>query len=288
MPPFHFDIMDSAGYGFYRVWAERAYLAKLMLIPFLIKLACTVTILVMGFEGNILRQGLIMLPADIALGWGLAQFLRTLLIGERWPIHLPPDMNETVLDILLLRARGIIASTLSYSLIALSAYVLRFILFGQMFGGDVMALPDDVNPDVPPQLNISPALLPVMIIAAIGLFWGFRLMWIYIPLSVLMPVRHYLRALGGMMASVKMIALFFCTMAPVMFVTVMLSRVVVNMMGGSAEGEVSSATQFILVFVAVFSECLVALVATAAFTWAMRGFLPKRPDLLKEMPRLGE
>lgn len=289
---FEFDIMDSAGYGYYRVWQERAYLFKLVMVPFLIKLACTVTVLVLGYENNILRQGLILLPGDLAIGWVLAQYLRTLLKNERWPTVLPLDMNDAVLDALLLRARGIVACTLSYALIAMAGYVLRFCLFGQ-FAGDMSVAPEEgmanilSSSDAEKPADISPAFFIPLAVGGLALVWLFRLMWVYIPFAVLMPVKSYLHALGGFMASIRMMILFFCAMAPVMFVMVMVSRMVFNVLG-DVDGDGANLPQFIVVLLAVSAEILVALITTGSFAWAMRGILPKNADALKDLPKLGE
>ena len=144
MSKLNFNMMDSAGYGFYRVWIERAYLLKLATIPLLIKFACMITVMVLDIEGNILRQGLILFPGVLAEGWVLAQFLRTLLKNERWPTILPADINDAILDKLLLRARGIVAATLAFGLIALASYMLRYLAFGLILG-DFNATDEDVS-----------------------------------------------------------------------------------------------------------------------------------------------
>ncbi len=293
MSQFNFDIMDSVGYGYYRVWIERAYLLKLVMIPFLIKLACTVSVLVLGYENNILRQGLILLPGDVAIGWVLAQYLRTLLKNERWPTILPIDMDDKVLDALLLRARGIVAATLSYALIALLGYLLRYCFFGQFFGEDA-SLPEEEMGKVlssakaDKTIEVSPLLLIPVAAGVLSLVWLFRLMWVYIPFSVLMPVKSYLNALGGFMTSVRMLVLFFCSMIPVMFITVMLSRIIFHTFGGAVSEAGGSIAQFLVVLLAVLSETCVALVTTGAFVWAMRNILPKDPNVLKELPKMGE
>lgn len=282
--------MDSAGYGYYRVWTERAYLLKLATIPFLIKLGCTIVVMVLGYEENVLRQGLILLPGALAEGWVLAQFLRTMLKDERWPTVLPEKVDEALLDKLLLRARGIVAATLVYGLLSLVGYLLRYFLL-LFFAGDMSGIENGetlntlIEEQAQKQAQMSPIyLVPMMALALIS-FWGFRLMWVYIPFSVLMPVRDYLRELGGLMASLKMLVLYFCAMTPVMFVAVMLSRLVFNMFGDIAEGG-DTIAQFLVVFLVVVAETVTGLVTTAAFVWAMRGFLPKNPNVLKEIPRM--
>lgn len=284
-------MMDSAGYGFYRVWVERAYLLKLATIPLLIKFACMITVMVLNIEGNILRQGLILFPGVLAEGWVLAQFLRTLLKNERWPTILPADINDAILDKLLLRARGIVAATLAFGLIALASYMLRYLAFGLILGDfnatdeDVSNLLNAADADTSSKVHMNPLMFFPLMAITIGSFWAFRMMFVYIPLSVLMPVKDYLKALGGMMASVKMVVLYFCTMAPIMFVTIMISHVVFSAADGLGDGN-DGAARFIMVFFAVIADTLVGLVSTAAFVWAMKDFLPKNADLLKDLPKL--
>lgn len=76
------------------------------------------------------------------------------------------------------------------------------------------------------------------------------------------------------MTSVKMIILYFCTMVPVMFVLIVISRLVFGISEGILDnGE--SVARFIMLFFAVIADTVVWLVSTAAFVWAMKDFLPK-------------
>jgi len=294
MSQFNFNMMDASGYGFYRVWVERSYLLKLMIIPLIIKFACMISVMALGYEGNTLRQGLIMLPGIIAEGWVLSQFLRTILKNERWPTVIPNDIDDKLLDKLLYRARGIVASTLAYALIGLSAYFIRYITLGLITGDfganspttseEISDMLDTTDAASGKGLHLNPALFLPLIGLLIAMFWGFRLMWIYIPLSVLMPIKDYLKSLGGMMASVKMIVLYFCTFTPVMFITIMVSRLVFTMADGLGEAG-DGVGRFTMIFVASFAEILIALVSTAAFAYAMKDFLPKTTDLLKDLPK---
>ncbi|MBL8641952.1 MAG: hypothetical protein JNL76_07550 [Alphaproteobacteria bacterium] len=280
MSQFNFNIMDAAGYGFYRVWGERVYLLKLATIPLLIKFACMIAVMVLEIEGNILRQGLILFPGVLAEGWVLAQFLRTLLKGERWPTILPADIDDKILDKLLMRARGIVAATLAYGLISLALYMIRYLAFGLMLG-DFQATHDDVSdllarPELGSQekADMNPWMIFPLLLSVVGLLWGFRLLWVYIPLSILMPVDEYLTKIRGIMTSVKMIILYFCTMVPVMFVLIVISRLVFGISEGILDnGE--SVARFIMLFFAVIADTVVWLVSTAAFVWAMKDFLPK-------------
>lgn len=293
---FSFNIMDAAGYGYYRVWVERDYLFRLALVPFLVKFACTVAIFALELDDNVLRQGLVMLPAMFAEGWVIAQFLRTLLMNERWPIVFPKTPDLRLVDKLLSRARGIIASVLSYVLLGMLAYFLRYTLFEflpseqeitevQQGGADSddLFIPRDGGAE---SMGAGGAigfvaLLPAVLSIVVSV-WLFRFMWIYIPLAVLMPLKGYVRALSGFMSSVYLLILFFSCMAPASFLAVMLIRVVYMATGTGSGSEMVG--HFLAVFLSVAAEILVGLVTTAAFAWAMRGFLPRAKGTFSDFP----
>ncbi|HAJ90472.1 MAG TPA: hypothetical protein DCM27_05610, partial [Rhodospirillaceae bacterium] len=54
---------------------------------------------------------------------------------------------------------------------------------------------------------------------------------------------------------------------------------------GSPEDGQDGGARFIVMFLAVMADTLVGLVSTAAFAWAMKDFLPKNTDLLKDFPK---
>lgn len=293
--PFNFEIMDAAGYGYYRVWKERRYLAKIAAIPFFIKFASTIAILALNLDDNQLRQGLIMLPSMFAQGWVLAQFLRTLLMNEYWPMQLPLIPDETIINKLLNRARGIISSVLIYVLLGMLAYVMRYGLYEIM--------PSDEELDAAREsvkaaeeagqasgasggnflMTIATLVPTLMAIAAV--IWLFRFMWLYIPFAVLYPVRDYLKNLAGFMSSVKLLLLFFSCMAPITFLAVFCARIVFSLTDGMGESG-DAIANFITIFIGSVSEICVALVTTAAFAWAMRSFLPRKKETFLDFPEL--
>lgn len=300
---FSFEIMDAAGYGYYRVWKERAYLLKLAAIPLFIKFACTIAIFALNLDDEILRQGLIMLPAMFAQGWVLAQFLRTLLMNERWPVMLPamPESgipDDRVIAKLLLRARGIIASILIYVLLGMVAYMMRYALFELMPSSEEIEKAQtamkqmDSAPAEATQAAVSSndvifgfaSLIPTVLGMA-AMVWAFRLLWLYIPYSVLMPTRYYLKALSGFMPSVRLLILFFSCMAPVTFVVIMLARVVYGITDEFGTQTAETLGHFITVFLSVSSEIAVGLVTTAAFAWAMKPFLPHAKGAMDDFPK---
>ncbi|HNQ91492.1 MAG TPA: hypothetical protein PKI93_01010 [Alphaproteobacteria bacterium] len=295
-PSFSFEIMDAAGYGYYRVWKERAYLLRLAAIPVFIKFACTIAIFALDLEDNILRQGLIMLPAMFAQGWVLAQFLRTLLMDERWPVILPEAPDERVIGKLLNRARGIIASVLVYVLLGLIAYSVNYGIMelmpspqeieqAQSAVRDMEATQDASGNSMQIQNMLIAFLTFIPTVAGIAtIIWLSRFMWLYIPFAVLMPVRDYMKALSGFMPSVRLLILFFCCMAPVIFVETMLERVVINITNGAGDTGETLGYFIVLLLRSVFEVC-VALVTAAGFAWAMKPILPHVKGVLNDLPK---
>lgn len=272
-----FDLIDAASFGYQTVWRERAYLLRLALIPVVIKLACTVAIFVLGYESNYLRQGLVSLPAALAEGWLLAQFLRTLLLLERWPIMLTEEPSESKLAALLLRARGIMSSTILYALITFLAYGLKevYALFYHLSGAEEGASGEVAARDGHPLMFI-PAI--ALLLASL---WMFRLLWLYIPVVVLMPVRDFLKKLGGFKASFPMIGVFLISMIPCFMLAIILSNIFTALLGGSG----TDIGSFVIMTISVLMETLVSLITTASMAYALRTILPHHPAALPDMQK---
>lgn len=276
---FNFDFIDAASFGYRAVWLERKYLFRMALIPILIKFACTVAIFALGYETNFLRQGLIMLPAMFAEGWLLAQFLRTLLLFERWPIVLKHEPSEAEIEALLIRARGIMACTIMYVLISFLDYGIKEgaqYLYAHYYAAAEQAASS--GKAVVPTRTDTLMLIPSLVLLLGGL-WAFRFIWLYIPLAVLMRVGIFLRVLGGYMASVRMLGLFLICIVPCTLLAFFLTSFIVSVTGGPE----SDLSKFLLLMISVIAETIAWLIATAAMAYACRDILPKHPKALPDI-----
>ena len=65
----NFDFVGVTNQAYHTVWMNRTSLLKIAGLPLMIKFGCLAAILFLGFEGQILRHGLIMLPAYFAEGF---------------------------------------------------------------------------------------------------------------------------------------------------------------------------------------------------------------------------
>ena len=277
---FSFDMIDAAGYGYHRVWTERHYLLKLSLIPILMKFVAAIAYYVMGFEDDILRRGLFMLPALFAEGWVLAQFLRTLLMEERWPQTLPKERDDVAIARLILRARGIISATLIFVMIQLVSTVVAWGVF--QIDHKAQALAEQRAAGAVADATGADGL---MIIPVLGLLvasiWSFRLLWLNIPYAVLMPIRVYLSRLGGFMASVRMLGLFLVCVIPLSVFATLLAQMLVS--GTPADTDPPALAQFVIMFISAATDMMTALIATTGMAYALRNVVPHHPDALKDV-----
>jgi hypothetical protein len=265
------DFIDAISFGYREVWRERAYLMKLAFVPIMIKFASTVVVYSFDMEDNFIRQGLVALPGLFAEGWLLAQFLRTLLMQERWPIYLEEPPSDQKMAALLLRARGIMSSAILYALISFLAYGMKQVMFYFMPADDAADKTAAQDPN------------PLLFIPAVALIylsiWIFRFMWLYIPVAVLMPMGDFLKKLGGFMASIKMIGIFLVTLVPCLFVAITLSKIFGTIVGGvdTAQGS------FIALIIHVIMETIIGLISTASMAYALRNIVPHHPAALKDI-----
>lgn len=275
---FSSDVMESVFYGYQRVWRERAYLARLALVPVLMKFACMVIILSFDYQEDFLRQGLIMLPATFAEGWLLAQFLRTVLLEERWPISPPQYLTASTMAPLILRARGIVSATLVYVLMSLLEYALRHGLFVM----ETMATSQARVASAQTTAEGSPIMMIPAVLMLLGSIWAFRLMWLHVPFSVLVGPREYLTNIAGFLTSIRMLAVFLASMIPVFLAAMLVSKGIASLVQGTG---LEDAGGFVIVFLGMVTQTGVALVATTAMAFAMRGFLPKAPHAFADAER---
>lgn len=278
-PPLALDMIDSVGFGYRAVWRERVWLAKLMIIPILIKFASLVAILSFGYEDDFLMQGLILLPSYFAEGWVLAQFLRLLLMEERWPILVDAMPEGPELERLILRARGILSSILIFVLWNLLLALAIFGIF-KLYAHFGISL-DQVlgRSDTPPSEEAVAQLMPIMIGIAVIIMAAFRLWFLYVPFAVLVRPKAYLYATRGFTSSLRMLAIFIMSWAPINLIASLVVGLIAGLLAGTQDGRI---VQFLMMLIQVVSMTLISVVVTAAMAYALRDMLPRTRKALSE------
>ncbi len=260
------DIVMASGLAYKKAWEERRYLLRLALVPMLIKIACYVAVIRLGWDDMFIRQAVVMLPAYLAEGWLLAHFTRLLFLGQRWPFM--PTGDEAV-DRAALSDRmiGITGGAVTYALI-------RFLLAGVtallQAGGDAAGVGSGAGGEPGPN---DAAMLPIAIAAMVLMFWSFRLLWLYIPAALGYPLRAFVKNLGGFRTSLPLIGAWMICVAPGMFVFTLFALVMVSPYGGGKADDIPAGVTFTLNLMHVGIDTAVSIIATAGIAEIVRGIM---------------
>ncbi len=263
----HLNIIGATINAYKTLWHERRYIARLAGIPFLLKLFCfSIAVSYAGDPEQHLRFTLIMLPALLAEGWMVSHLSRLIVYGQRWPFT-PSGNIEADLEILEVRARGIISGAIVFVLLNMLLGLL--ITFAAYF----------IMPYMPkdPSVGAGAAEIPgyvafLSLSLLVLMFWGFRVMWVYIPYAIAMDLRTFWESLKGPSMSLSLIALWILCYIP-MFLSLQvmagLFAQFAQILGGDA------ATSVVIVVATVLADTLKSILATLGMTFALCEFFKK-------------
>lgn len=248
MATFDFIETTSAAYRF--VWEERKTLLRLAIIPFAVKFICYVGIFIFGYEEQYLRQGLILLPSYFVEGY----FLGTVL-------HLAAVRKLGMKDF---SGRDIYAAMLLYALIKVS---MAFIA-----GLGMETLPELRQGAETEQ---SPYLFFGALALIIAMIWGFRLIWLYIPVVFGYSMWHYLKALKGFQISFTLIGAWLMCFMPIVL-ALMLAAQFLALLTGYSQDNPSDLYRFLLVALQSIMDLLASVLASLAIGFGLLEILDNR------------
>jgi hypothetical protein len=197
------DIIQSAGLAYKKTWDERVYLLPMFIIPLLIKFFFFTLAGLVVQDGNILRSSLIMVPAFFAEGWLLSHWVRTIVVGHRWPFRLSGD-DQADMKQLKLRGRGVLSGSVAYTLInmGMAGYFSFFMSF----------IPADMNPE-----EADPSIAIIGVFMMIATFLLFRYIWFYIPMAVNTPPKLFIQAVQPLVTTFQMLGVWLVCVVPAIF-----------------------------------------------------------------------
>lgn len=254
-----FDIINAAGNAYQTSWAARRYLLRLAIVPVALKLLCF-TLATMyatggdGHEGNYILFMLIMVPALLAEGWMLSHYVRFIVLGQTWPFRPTGDI-ESDRAMLSTRARGILSGAIMYVLINMAIGLLSD--FAMRVMGPYVSMDGTVNPE-----NIPPAIPMLSIVLMIGMFMGFRLLWVYIPFALNMEIKPYLHALRGVSGALALIGTWLLCFVPFVLVMKFVGPVFAAIPGGAGV--------FLVTLLSIILDTCKGIVTTAGITFGLR------------------
>lgn len=250
-----FNIMEATSFGYRLAWRERRYLLYLAAVPILIKIVCHMTYIMLGWQGQLMRQALVMLPSFFADGWMLAHLSRLIFYDQRWPWRSSGDADKDR-GVREERARGIMAGMIAF-------VVVEFLLAGFADGIYQLAAAgfwENADPSMPEAM--------AMAVAAAGLLWIFRYFWFYIPAAIGYPLPEFSVAMRGFATSVYMLAVWTACFMPGAILYQMTLAAFLPMEKDMGKG----GEFFAAVSGAVFDTAIV-IVSTAAMARAIRSMI---------------
>ncbi len=264
----NFDIINAAGNAYAISWHSRRYLVRLAFVPFALKLFCF-TMAWVFTKGAAVGEGgsydtyltfmLIMLPALFAEGWMLSHYVRFIMLRQTWPFRPSGNMDDD-LALLKIRARGVLGGTVVFVLINM---VVGF--FTAMAGQYLMPYVHLENADAAEKIPAYIGL--ISLVGLVAMFWGFRLLWLYIPYALNMDARNYLRGLKGQWTSMHMIGVWLLCYIP-FFLGLRLIVAMISMPIGMAFGETGAS--FVSVILVVLADTAKSIVTTAGITFGLK------------------
>ncbi|MCB9990520.1 MAG: hypothetical protein H6867_03950 [Rhodospirillales bacterium] len=251
-----FDIAEAAGTGYRQAWAERRYLIRLAMVPFLIKLVCFTAAVQLGWEHNLLRLSIIMMPSYLADGWMLAHLVRLVLLDQRWPFRPTGDTGRDM-HVLQDRALGVMRGMVMFA-------ASRFLLGGVTAALSMLSQQGMLEYE---SQEVSGGTFVATMAMLVFMFWGFRLLWLYIPAAVNYRVIPLLRSIRGFGTSLHLIGAWLLCFVPLFIVLGM----VMSVLGASVtEGQASAGTLFIAYTLKLLWDTVIGIVATIAIADGFR------------------
>lgn len=246
-----FDIMTIAGQAYSKVWAERAYLARMALVPLLIKYFFFALAVLYVEPGNVIRMSFFMLPAFFAEGWFLAHWVRTVVLDHRWPFRPSGDMAQDM-NRLESRARGVIRGMLTF-------VVINFLMAGY-FAFFMMFIPEDMNAATP-----DPNIAFVGLLMMATSFFAFRFIWSYIAVAVNYPVRSFLRGIRSLGMTFPLLGVWLICFLPLMVFSQIITISLFSFLG---EGAGSPVLQGGVIFLRVVLDMIKNILCSAGIAYA--------------------
>lgn len=264
-----FDIIPAVLKAFKTVWANRSYLMKLAAVPVAVKLIFF-TLAITYAQDNYTHFILIMLPSLLVEGWMLAHFVRFIMLGQTWPYRASGDFDKD-LAVLSVRARGVLGG------------MIVFVLINMVIGLFAEYTARIMMPYMPvegaSQVEIPAHIAFVSFVMLGAMFWGFRLIWLYIPYALNMDGLTYLNAVKGLSTSISMIGTWVLCFIPFMVLMRLAAVLVADPLAATGG---SSISMFAMTLLTVLVDTVKGLVTVAAITYGLRELFAKN---IQKSPR---
>jgi hypothetical protein len=262
-----FDFVDCSVKAYQFIARDYLTILALAWIPLAIKFFSFLVIVFLGLSEDFLKQGLLLIPSNFVEGWFLASLIRLAVLGERYPESLSGDARQ---DQFMMMQRG---TSMKISIIA---YVLIKLVSAALVGTTMGDYFSSIGEDGQDQ-SVPSYLLLVMLVLMFAMLWSFRYLWLYIPPVLGLSSRAFLKQLGGMMGSFRLMAVWTLCFAPAFVVIIVLSDLLDR---GFPETTLADGSLLYIVLYSALqnaTELFVSAVTSIALAYAVYDLAKDRP-----------
>jgi len=155
-------------------------------------------------------------------------------------------------------------------------YVLINILLGGYLALLMYMMPAEIMEQTNPDPQDFPAYLGLIAVFSLIIsFWGFRFIWLYIPMAVNYPLLGFLKRIAGVSTSFYMIAVWLVCFVPAI---VVLQFVSVLFLSPFSAENMPEGLQFVLVALRVVLDSIKNLLCTAGIAYGLKEIFQKLED----------
>lgn len=279
-----FDFIDVSMRGYRAVWENRVALLTVAVLPFFIKMGSFAAVMFLGLEMNFLRQGLVLLPSYFAEGFLVAYVIRMIISGG----EIGDDPKNVERSLAQGGARDLTAATIVYVLIKLTLAFVSGMTLHNM-GAEVLGAGVDgaaaVEQIAAPEQGAAveqAAAAPegsammsfLMLSSLVFVIWAFRLLWLYVPVALGIPVFKFLARIPDYAVSFRMMGAWLICFLPFGILMLMVYQVLGEALGHSVESP-SAVFPLLLLPVQAAIELVIALVSSVTMAYAVQQIFEK-------------
>jgi len=203
----NFDFVGVSNQAYRTVWTNRMSLLKIAGLPLMIKFGCLAAILFLGFEGQVLRHGLVMLPAYFAEGFLIAYIIRT--------VHAGGDLSADVRQ-----AQNYYNDVIA----AMIVFVLIQLTVAFVVGNTLSAIPSDPSQIQQPEPSVEGFMVAMMAITF--MIWAFRFAWFYVPVAMGISLKSFMERIASFSSSFPILGCWLLCFMPLALLMTIVSRAV--------------------------------------------------------------
>lgn len=251
-----FDFIDAATQGYRFFMIHIGVLARLAVIPVLLKVSGFVAAYLLDFDDNLLRQGLFLVPSFLAEGWVVAVAVRWAIYDDLWPVALTGNQKQDMAR-LDARAQTLLSAAVMFALVQVVIAAVSGVVMGDIIAGTAAGAETDT------QTGGSGLALLVSLGILTAMIWGFRFLWMHVPLALDIDLKDYIRMKSGLSLSLSMIGTWLLCLIPLAAIVLLLLDLV--RMGAGVDPDSVSLSQTVLLgTVQGFLDVAVAIISSVA------------------------